>query len=99
MRRWKRGSLDRLPNSGQPIDLEWYFAMAPHLRLGYSLLRSNDCAPQEVELLKEIEEMERTLAAKTDQHERQALRASDPRPAPARQFDDRAAAAAAVRQP
>jgi len=69
----EEGKFDRLPNSGQPIDLEWYFAMAPHLRLGFSLLRSNDCAPQEVELLKEIEEMERTLAAKTDQHERQAL--------------------------
>ena len=47
--------------------------MPPHLRLGYGLLRSNDCAPQEIELLKEIEEMERTLAAKTDQDDRQAL--------------------------
>lgn len=69
----EEGKFDRLPNSGQPIDLEWYFAMPPHLRLGYGLLRSNDCAPQEIELLKEIEEMERTLAAKTDQDDRQAL--------------------------
>lgn len=69
----EEGKFDRLPNSGQPIYLEWYFAMPPHLRLGYGLLRSNDCAPQEIELLKEIEEMERTLAAKTDQDDRQAL--------------------------
>ena len=69
----EEGKFDRLPNSGRPIDLEWYFAMPPHVRLGYGLLKSNDCAPQEVELLQEIEEMQRTLAAKTDEDDRQAL--------------------------
>ena len=68
------GKLDRLPNSGQPIDLVWYFAMPEHLRLGYGLLKSNDCAPQEVALLREIAEMEETLPRQTDQDEQQRLR-------------------------
>jgi len=66
------GKLDGLANSGQPIDLDWYFALPEHLRLGYALLKSNDCAPLEVDLLREIAEMEeqRTTA---DANERGAL--------------------------
>ena len=48
------GKFDRLPNSGQRLDLDWYFAMPEQLRLGYGLLKSNECAPIEVELLREI---------------------------------------------
>jgi hypothetical protein len=67
------GKLDRLPNSGQPIDLEWYFALPEHLRLGYGLLKSNECAPLEVELLREIAAMEENLAAQADANGQSAL--------------------------
>ena len=60
------GKLDRLPNSGQPIDLDWYFAMPEPLRLGYALLKGNDCAPPEVELLREIGTLEERLAVEAD---------------------------------
>ena len=55
------GKLDGLPNSGQPIDLDWYFALPEGLRLGYGLLKSNDCAPLEVDLLREIATLEERL--------------------------------------
>ncbi|HJZ74641.1 MAG TPA: DUF1992 domain-containing protein [Vicinamibacterales bacterium] len=66
------GKFDRLPNRGRPIDLDWYFALPEGLRLGYGLLKSNDCAPLEVDLLREIAEMEEKLTA-ADANEPRAL--------------------------
>src|SRR5262249_7484991 len=56
------GKLDRLAKSGQPIDLDWYFALPGHLRLGYALLKSNDFAPLEADLPREVSEMEERLS-------------------------------------
>ena len=61
------GKFDRLPNAGQPIDLDWYFALPESLRLGYGLLKSNECAPLEVELLREIATLEDDLHAQRDE--------------------------------
>jgi len=69
----EEGKLENLPNAGRALDLEWYFALPGHVRLGYGLLKSSDCAPIEVELMKEIAEMEETLVGKTDLEERQTL--------------------------
>lgn len=55
------GEFDNLPGKGQPIDLEAYFATPPDLRLGYSVLKSAGCLPEEVALLKEIEELKAKL--------------------------------------
>jgi DnaJ-like protein len=68
------GRFDRLPNSGQPIDLEWYFALPEHVRLGYALLKSNDCTPIEVDLLREIGALEQRLAAEPDHDKQTALK-------------------------
>jgi len=74
------GKFDRLPNSGQRLDLDWYFAMPEQLRLGYGLLKSNECAPIEVELLREIAELEDSLAtADADAHKVLARRIRDRR--------------------
>ena len=67
------GKFDRLPNRGQPIDLEWYFALPEALRLGYGLLKSNECSPIEVDLLRELAELETSLAAAGDANEQQQL--------------------------
>lgn len=67
------GKLEGLPNSGRPIDLDWYFALPENLRLGYGLLKSNECAPLEVDLLREIAAMEEHLRTEADAGEQKIL--------------------------
>jgi hypothetical protein len=68
------GAFDDLPGSGQPIDLEAYFATPESLRLAHSILKSAGCLPQEIELLNEAAALERQLAAAPDE-ERAAVAA------------------------
>lgn len=69
----EKGEFDNLSGKGKPIDLEAYFATPADLRLGYSVLKSAGCAPPEVELQREIEELKARLASCDDEHKRQAL--------------------------
>jgi hypothetical protein len=69
----EKGEFDNLPGKGKPIDLEAYFATPADLRLGYSVLKSAGCAPVEVELQKEIEELKARLAVCDDERKRQAI--------------------------
>ena len=45
---------ERLPGTGQPLDLDEYFRWPQDLRLAYSLLKNSGHVPEEVELLREI---------------------------------------------
>ena len=56
------GEFDNLPNAGQKLDLDAYFAMPPHLRMAYSVLKSANCVPQELELLNDVTRAEAALA-------------------------------------
>ncbi len=56
-----KGDFDNLPGPGKPIDLDAYFATPEHLRMGYSALKSADVVPEEMQLLKEIEELKALL--------------------------------------
>jgi hypothetical protein len=67
------GVFDNLPNAGQPLDLEDYFATPEDLRMAHSILKSAKCSPAEVELLKEIASLERQAAAAADGPARAAL--------------------------
>jgi hypothetical protein len=67
------GEFDNLPNAGQRLDLESYFALPPHLRMAYSVLKSANCVPQEVELLNEVARLEAAVAGATDAAARAAL--------------------------
>ena len=67
------GVFDNLPNAGQPLDLEDYFATPEHLRMAYSILKNAKCAPAEVELLKEIAALEQQTAAAVDVEARNTL--------------------------
>jgi hypothetical protein len=60
------GEFDNLPNAGQPLDLEAYFALPAHLRMAYSVLKSANCVPQEVELLNDVARLETALSQATD---------------------------------
>ena len=48
------GKFDNLEGAGKPLDLNDYFSAPPEMRAGYSLLKSNNFVPEEVEILKEI---------------------------------------------
>ena len=56
------GEFDNLPGSGKPIDLDEYFKLPADLRVAYSLLKSANCVPAEIELLNEIAALERQLS-------------------------------------
>ena len=69
----ERGEFDDLPGKGKPIDLEAYFNTPEDLRMGFSILRSNDFVPEEVELFKEIDELKDKIEACTDDTELRGL--------------------------
>jgi hypothetical protein len=57
-----QGQFENLPGAGRPLNLEEYFSTPEDLRMAYSILRSANCAPAEVELLNEISRLERAIA-------------------------------------
>lgn len=65
----ERGEFRGLKGEGKPIDLDAYFATPPELRLGYSVLKSNDFVPEEVDRLREVAEVREKIAGCTDDTE------------------------------
>ena len=58
----ERGEFDNLSNKGKKLDLDDYFNTPEDQRLGFSLLKNADYVPEEVQLLKDIGEMQEKLA-------------------------------------
>jgi hypothetical protein len=69
----ERGDFDNLPNKGKKLDLDDYFNTPEDLRLGFSVLKNADYIPEEVQLLKEIGELQEKLANKSGEDERKSL--------------------------
>ena len=69
------GEFDNLPGAGKPVDLEGYFKLPEHLRVAFSVLKSANCVPAEVELLNEIATLERQLDAAPEDGKRPIRRA------------------------
>ncbi len=69
----ERGEFDNLAGKGEPLDLESYFATPEELRLGYSVLKSAGCVPEEVALQKEIESLKADLVQCDHEKKRQAM--------------------------
>jgi len=69
----ERGEFDNLPGAGEPLSLEEYFATPEDLRMAYSVLKSANCRPLEVELLNEIARLEQAVAAAPDPTAREPL--------------------------
>ena len=68
-----KGEFDNLPGRGKPLDLDAYFATPEHLRMGYSILKSAGIIPEEVDLLKQIEGLKKSLDSCTSQIEKTAI--------------------------
>ena len=60
-----RGEFDNLSGKGKPLNLDAYFATPEHLRMGYSILKSADIIPEEMQLLREIEGLKKSLDSST----------------------------------
>jgi len=67
-----RGEFDDLPGKGKPLDLTDYFNTPKRLRMGFSILRSNQFVPEEVEIIKEIAALNEQIQSESDE----ALRAA-----------------------
>jgi uncharacterized protein YutE (UPF0331/DUF86 family) len=68
-----KGEFDNLPGKGKPLDLGAYFAAPEDLRMGYSILKSAEIIPEEMELLKQIEGLKKSLDSCTSQIEKKAI--------------------------
>ena len=68
------GEFDNLPGRGKPLDLRAYFETPEDLRMAYSILKSNNFVPEEVELLREIDALKKRLDASCDEQRNSSLR-------------------------
>jgi hypothetical protein len=69
----ERGEFDNLPGKGKPIDLTEYFEMPEEVRLANSVLKNAGIAPREVDLLKEIAELQQVLEAVFDEQRKREI--------------------------
>src|SRR5262245_48315311 len=69
-----RGEFENLPGKGKPLDLDAYFATPEHLRMAYSILKNANIIPEEMELLRQIEGLKKSLDSSTTPMEKKALR-------------------------
>jgi hypothetical protein len=69
----ERGEFDDLAGKGKPLDLDAYFNTPEDLRMAYSILKSNEFVPEEVEIFREIAELQTKLEAATDENRRSEL--------------------------
>jgi hypothetical protein len=68
-----RGEFDELPGRGAPLAMEDDSHIPEELRLAYKILRNADCLPPELELKKEIRQMEDMLDGIPDEKEKYRL--------------------------
>ncbi len=69
----EEGLFDDLPGKGKPLELEDDSHIPEDLRLAYKILKNADCLPPELQLKKEIRQMEDMLDAIPDEKERYRL--------------------------
>jgi hypothetical protein len=68
------GEFDDLPGKGKPIDLSTYFETPEDLRMAFSILKSNHFVPEEVEILKEVDDLKKRLAACLDEDDKSKIK-------------------------
>lgn len=68
------GEFDNLSGKGKPLDLRGYFETPEDLRMAYSILKSNNFVPEEVELLKEIQALKKRFESVSDEEQRDRLK-------------------------
>ncbi|WP_407314009.1 DUF1992 domain-containing protein [Desulfosporosinus sp. SB140] len=59
---FRNGEFDNLPSQGKPINLDYWASLPEGIRAGYMLLKNAGFVPEEVQLLKDIDELRDQLA-------------------------------------
>ncbi len=67
------GEFENLAGRGKPIDMDAYFNTPPEYRMGHSLLKANNFAPEEVEILREIGLLKEKIKTVSDESEKKFL--------------------------
>jgi hypothetical protein len=67
------GEFDDLPGKGKPLDLRAYFETPEDLRMTYSILKSNNFLPEEVDMLRDINALKERLEAAVDEEQKRTL--------------------------
>jgi hypothetical protein len=70
----EQGAFENLPGAGKPLNLEEYFNTPEDLRMAFSILKNANCAPVEVEMMKEVSRLERAVANASDAATRNEFR-------------------------
>jgi hypothetical protein len=65
----QRGEFNNLPGAGEPLQLEDDSYIPEDLKMAYRVLKNAHCLPPEIELKKEIHQMEDLLATMPDTEE------------------------------
>ncbi|WP_425807601.1 DUF1992 domain-containing protein [Desulfitobacterium sp. Sab5] len=68
----RKGEFDNLPKRGK-INLDDWARLPEDIRIGYTLLKNAGYVPEEVQLLKEIEELRKQLAGSNTQDEKAVI--------------------------
>lgn len=63
----RNGEFDNLPSQGKPINLDYWASLPEGIRAGYMVLKNSGFLPEEVQLLKEIDELRDQLALSLEQ--------------------------------
>ena len=66
----ERGDFEDLPGHGEPINIEDDSHIPEEMRLTYKILKNADCLPPELQLRKEIRQMEDLLEGIPDEKEK-----------------------------
>lgn len=69
----RNGEFDNLPSQGKPINLDYWASLPEGIRAGFMLLKNNGFIPEEVQLLKDIEELREKLACCQNQKDKTLL--------------------------
>ena len=68
-----QGTFENLPGQGKPLKLDDDSNVPDDLRMAYKILKNADCLPPELELKKEIRQMEDMLESIPDEKEKYRL--------------------------
>jgi hypothetical protein len=66
----ERGEFDNLPGKGKPMEKDDYDSVPGDLRIAYKILKNSNCLPPELELRKEIRNLEDMLENIPDEKEK-----------------------------
>jgi Domain of unknown function (DUF1992) len=70
----ENGTFERLTNKGQPLQLDEYFATPEAFRLAHTVLKNAHVVPAEIDLLRELGQLQQQIETCAEEPEKHRLR-------------------------